>query len=189
VYQLIKSNRNSRRIINTRSSLNKGYTQTSKLVLGSIFAAFAAIFQSAGIFVGFGYVISFLATLPIVLSTMISLRIGLMSYFTTILLLIMIQPSELIIFSFTTGLLGVCLGMAFKWWKSWIVISLFSGIGLTLGMIVVLYFIQFPILGPTVSNVFDFKVTFFIYLFSLAYSLIWMVLYKKISGLILKGNK
>jgi hypothetical protein len=186
VIQLKERGGNSHSIINTQANLNNGYTNTTKLVLGSIFAAFAAIFQSAGIFIGFGYVFSILATLPIVLSTMISIRIGLMSYFTTILLLIMIQPSELIIFSFTTGLLGVCLGMALKWWRSWIVITLFGGIGLTAGIFMVLYVIQFPILGPDVSNTFEFNISLLIFLFSLFYSLIWMLFSRKISGIIFK---
>lgn len=187
VFQLKKCGRNCQACINTKANVYKRYTNTTKLVLGSIFAAFAALFQSAGIFVGFGYVFSILSTLPIVLSTMISFRIGFMSYLTATLLLIIIQPSEVIIFSFTTGLLGLCLGLAFKWWRSWIVISLFSGIGLTAGIIVVLYVIQFPILGPNVSNVFEFNAFFFIFLFSLFYSSIWMILSKKIAGLIFKG--
>lgn len=62
---------------------------------------------------GIGYLISFLATLPIFLVTSLSIRQGILSYILTILLLFIIQPSELIIFPFTTGLLGIAIGVAF----------------------------------------------------------------------------
>ena len=165
----------------SKSDRLNNYSNTTKLVLGSILAAFATIFQSAGVIVGFGYALSILATLPIVLSAMLSLRIGFMSYFLTIILLGMIQPSELLVFSLTTGLLGIGLGMAFKWWKSWIAITIFGGIGLSAGIMILLYVLQFPILGPSVSHVFNIKISLFILLFSVFYSLIWVGLCQKVS--------
>lgn len=156
------------------------YTNTKKLVLGSVLAAIAALFQSGGVVVGIGYACSILATLPIVLSAMISLRIGIMSYMITILLLTILQPSELLVFSFTTGLLGISLGAAFKWWNHWIMVSLVGGIGLTLGILTLLYVLQFPILGPSVSRTFDFKMAALILVFSLFYSSIWTGLSKKV---------
>lgn len=62
---------------------------------------------------GIGFLISFLATLPIFLATCFSIRQGILSYTLTIFLLFIIQPSELIIFPFTTGLLGIAMGVAF----------------------------------------------------------------------------
>ncbi|EKN70664.1 hypothetical protein BABA_04454 [Neobacillus bataviensis LMG 21833] len=162
------------------------YTNTRKLVLGSVLAAIAALFQSAGVFVGIGYAFSILATLPIVLSAMISLRIGIMSYIITILLLTILQPSELFVFPFTTGLLGITLGAAFKWWNNWMMVSLAGGIGLTLGIMILLYGLQFPVLGPSVSHTFDFKIGALILLFSLFYSSIWTGLSKKVYKLLFR---
>lgn len=173
--------------INSRAKRFSPYSNTTKLVIGSVLAAFAAIFQSAGIFVGFGYALSILATLPIVQSAMLSLRIGFMSYFLTILLLAILQPSELLVFPLTTGLLGVALGMAFKWWRNWIIITVFGGAALSIGIMILLYLLRFPILGPSVSHSFDIKIALLILLFSLFYSLIWMGLSQRISRLLFRA--
>jgi hypothetical protein len=158
-------------------------SNTKKLVLGAIFAGAAALFQSAGILVGIGYAFSILTTLPIVLSMLLSFRIGFMSYIITILLLLIIQPSELWVFPFTTGLLGVSLGAALRCWKNWLVITLFSGVGLATGILFLLYILRFPVLGPTVSNVFDLKISLMILLFSLFYSWVWMVVSRRMAGI------
>ncbi len=165
-------------------SMTKKYSNTTKLVRGSIFAAIAAILQSAGVLVGFGYALSIFATLPILLSTRMSLRIGVMSYFLTILLLSFLQPSELLIFPFTTGLLGVSLGTAFQWWRNWMLITLFGGLALTMGILFLLYVLQFPILGPTVPPTFNIWTAFIILIFSLLYSWIWIGLSQKVSRLL-----
>ncbi|MFJ5714745.1 hypothetical protein [Neobacillus sp. NPDC093127] len=169
---------------NTQSNLNIQYSRTTKIVLGAVFSAIAVIFQSAGIFAGIGYALSILATLPIVLSCFISLRIGFMSYFITILLLMIVQPSELIVFPFTTGLLGISLGTAFKLWKNWLSITLFGGIALTAGIMAILYIFRFPVLGPSISQTFNIKVAIIILLFSLFYSWIWMGLSRKAAGVL-----
>ncbi|MDR6997596.1 hypothetical protein [Neobacillus niacini] len=167
-----------------------GYSRTKKLVVGSILAAFATIFQSAGIFVGIGYAFSILATMPIVLSAMISIHLGIMSYFLTILLLLIIQPSEIFVFPFTTGLLGLSLGIAFRWWKSRIAITFFGGIILAAGILFLLYIVKFPVLGPSVSHTFHVRVVFVILMFSLFYSMVWMGLSRKVFELLFKiSNK
>ena len=87
------------------------YSNTLKLVLGSVLGAMAALLQAAGLFAGIGYLFSMLATGPTVLATILSIRIGLITYILTTLLLVIIQPTEVLVFLFTTGLLGVGLGI------------------------------------------------------------------------------
>src|SRR5699024_7507846 len=90
------------------------YSNDRNHSLKSIFAGFAATLQYAGGFLlGLGYFLSALATAPILLSSMLSIPYGLMSYFLTMMLLLILQPTELIIFPFTTGLLGLGIGIAF----------------------------------------------------------------------------
>ncbi|MFE8703880.1 hypothetical protein ACFYKX_25235 [Cytobacillus sp. FJAT-54145] len=153
---------------------SKDYSKTTKLVLGSLLGALAAIFQSAGIFVGVGYIFSILTTGPIVIATIISIRIGLMTYVLTILLLAIIQPSELIVFPFTTGLLGISLGIGFRLLKTRMLVTLFAGTFLTLGILLVLFGLQFPILGPSISSNVSLTVLIGTLLFSILYSWIWM---------------
>ncbi|WP_456275971.1 hypothetical protein [Bacillus sp. AK128] len=150
------------------------YSFTNKLVLGAILASLAALFQSAGIIVGIGYALSILTTWPIAIATVISVKIGIMSYFSTILLLVLIQPSELLIFPFTTGLLGLSLGVGIKIVKNSLLSTLFASLSLTFGILTLLYAVQFPILGPTISTTFDFKVVVLTFLFSILYSWLWL---------------
>lgn len=153
--------------------VNREISKTGRLVLGAIFSGIAAILQSAGMFAGIGYVFSIFATLPIVLSMFISLRIGFMSYFLTIFLLLIIQPSELLVFPFTTGLLAVSLGIAFRLWKKWIPIIFFSGCILAISILFLLYVVGFPILGPSISDKINSKVSLLVFFFSFLYSWMW----------------
>src|SRR5690606_21054319 len=94
------------------------YKRTRKLILASIFACLAAIFQSAGGYLpGIGYLISPLATAPILLCSLLSIPYGFMSYLLTIMLLVILQPTELIIFPFTTGILGLGIGASFHFFR------------------------------------------------------------------------
>jgi hypothetical protein len=157
----------------TNSEYLSDYTQTTRIVLGSLLASMAAVFQSAGVFSGIGYAISILTTFPIVLATMISVKMGVLSYVVTILLLMILQPSELLIFPFTTGLLGLCLGLAIRFVKNWAFVILLGALGLTSGILFLLYIIQFPVLGPAVSSSFNLKVVLGTLAFSTLYSAIW----------------
>ncbi|MDF2084628.1 MULTISPECIES: hypothetical protein [Bacillus] len=142
----------------------------TKLVITALLSTFATMFQSAGGFMpGIGYLISFLATLPIFLATCFSIRQGILSYTLTIFLLFIIQPSELIIFPFTTGLLGIAIGVAFLQLKRRIVVVSFSSICLLTGIMVILYVFRFPVLGPTVDTTMDSKVIAIICILSFLY--------------------
>ncbi|RFB14811.1 hypothetical protein DZB84_15365 [Bacillus sp. HNG] len=153
------------------------YTKTTRIVVGAILGSLAVIFQSAGIFTGIGYVLSMMSTGPLVLASLMSIRIGVMTYFVTIFLLALLQPSELLVFIFTTGLLGLSLGIGLKYVKKSLFIILFAGLCLTLGISFLLYVVKFPILGPSVTSHFNSIVILGTFSFSLLYSWIW----KKVS--------
>jgi len=153
----------------------KKYRKTKKLIVGSIFASMAAILQSAGGFLpGVGLFFSPLATAPILLCTMFSLSSGIISYFLTILLLMILQPTELMIFPFTTGLLAIGIGVSFSFLKKRVSIIVMGGCLLALGIMSLLYIFHFPVLGPAVSDSFSFLTTAIIFLFSFIYSWLWV---------------
>jgi hypothetical protein len=146
----------------------------TKLVITALLSAFATMFQSAGgLMPGIGFLISPLATIPIFLATYLSIRQGILSYTLTLFLLFIIQPSELIIFPFTTGLLGIAMGVAFLQLKRRIVVVSFVSICLLTGIMVILYVFRFPVLGPTVDTTMDLKVIVIIFIFSFLYSWIF----------------
>jgi hypothetical protein len=116
--------------------------------------------------------ISPFSTLPIIISVLISPSDGILSYFLTIFLLLLIQPSELIVFPFRTGAMAIGIGLGLilfnKLWKG----KTFSSLFLSIGICLLLYLFQFPVLGPFLM---EFRIVnvLMIYLFSLLYCWIW----------------
>jgi hypothetical protein len=165
------------------------HTKAKRLVLGSFLACMAAVLQTAGgSLLGIGYFISPFATLPILIGAMFSLQMGVMSYFLTILLLFILFPSELVVFPFTTGLLGIGIGAAFSFFNKRLSIISIGTILLNLGMMSLLYVFRFPVLGPAVSDSFSFLTAGSIFIFSFLYSLLWVEMalffFKKLKTLI-----
>ncbi|WP_241481478.1 hypothetical protein [Mesobacillus campisalis] len=164
----------------------RSFNKTTKLVLGANLVGIAAVLQAAGGFLpGIGYVISPLATAPILLCSLFSIPFGFMSYLLTILLLLIIQPAELMIFPFTTGLLGLGIGASFSFFRKRLTVIAGGAIPLTLGIISLLYFFRFPILGPAFSGSFSILTAGGIFVFAFLYSWLWvemaLLLLKRIS--------
>lgn len=149
------------------------YSKTMRLVVGALLGSIAVILQSAGTFAGIGYILSMMSTGPLVLASLLSLRIGVLTYFVTTFLLAMFQPSEVLVFLFTTGLLGLSLGIGLKYIKRNIFIIPFGALSLTLGISILLYVFKFPILGPSATTHFSSIVILGIFSFSIFYSWIW----------------
>jgi hypothetical protein len=149
----------------------KKLSKTRQLVLGALFTSLAALFQSA-----IGIFISPLSTAPILFCFILSLPLGVITYILTNLILLIIQPSELIIFPFTTGILGMGIGVAFYFFKQRLYIIISGAILLTIGIITLLYVFKFPVLGPMISKDFSLSTTSFLFLFAFLYSWIWVEL-------------
>jgi hypothetical protein len=155
----------------------KTFSYSKKLVLTALFSALGAILQSTGNFLpGIGYLISPFASLPILICTIISIPFGLKSYVLTFLLLILIQPGESFVFPFTTGIVGLGIGIALLILKRRIGIIVFTSILLMGGICFLLYIVHFPVLGPIANTSLSLKVIGFIYIFSFIYSWVWVEL-------------
>ncbi|WP_404443263.1 hypothetical protein LG307_14405 [Sutcliffiella horikoshii] len=151
------------------------HKKTMKLILTSILACIAAMLQSSGGFLpGIGYVLSALASAPILLCSMFSFSIGIMCYFSAMMLLFILQPTELIIFPLTTGLLGLGIGGAFNFFRKRLSIIATGAILLLAGIMSLLYIFRYPVLGPVVSSTFSFLTTGSILLFAFLYSWLWV---------------
>lgn len=188
---------NGKKFINSDAAIVSKYvkfpvTPTRKIVYGALLASFATILQSAGMLGGIGFAVSALSTLPILIATIVSLQLGILTYTVALILIGILQPSELFAFPFTTGLLGLGMGFAFRYVKKGILVAVFSGVSLTLGILFVLLIIQFPILGPAGTSGVDLNLIMGILLFSILYSWIWMkgflLLVKRVDRVIGKGT-
>jgi hypothetical protein len=147
-----------------------------KLVASALMGLTAAILQSSGgVIPGIGMLISPFSTVPIIICMLILPSYGVLSYFLTIFLLLLIQPSELIIFPFTTGAMAIGIGIGLilfnKVWK----VMTFSSLFLCTGICLLLYVFQFPVLGPFLI---EFRVwnIIVIFSFSLVYCWLWIEL-------------
>lgn len=141
----------------------------------ALLAALATVLQSAGGFLpGIGYFFSPIASLPIFLAALISLRSGLLAYVLTIFLLLLIQPSELVIFPFTTGLLGLGLGWTFLAFHRRLAILIVNSSLLLIGICIPLYGLDFPVFGPAVSSSINIPILLALFGFSLLYSWFWV---------------
>mgnify|MGYP005610088719 FL=1 len=173
-------------ITNYAKSISTTYHQkaslSKRITIASLLGALAAILQSAGGFIPIvGLLISPFATLPIIFSTILSIRYGFLSYLLTIFLLLLIQPSELIIFPFTTGLLGLAIGYAFHFCKRRINLIITGSLSLLSGILIVLFLFRFPLLGPSLSTI-NLPLLILLIIFCFLYSWLWV----KISGFLLK---
>ncbi|MCR2821217.1 hypothetical protein [Lederbergia panacisoli] len=168
----------SKIISNDAKSIHTAASQhpfTWRLVLVSLLSCLATVFQAAGGFVPIiGLFISPLATAPIIICSILSIRLGILSYLSTILLLFILQPSELIVFPFTTGLLGLGIGIALLHFNNRLSILISGCAVLFTGILSVLYIFKFPLLGPMASTSFNLYMAGGILLFSLSYTWIWL---------------
>ncbi|MCM3694696.1 hypothetical protein [Neobacillus niacini] len=148
---------------------------TYKLVASALMSLIAAILQSAGgIIPGVGMLMSPFSSAPIIISVLISPSYGILSYILTIFLLLLIQPSELIVFPFTTGAMAIGIGLGLILFnKVWKVIT-FSSLFLCIGICLLLYLLQFPVLGPFLIEFSAWNILI-IYFFSLVYCSVWIV--------------
>ncbi|PYI56298.1 hypothetical protein [Paenibacillus flagellatus] len=149
--------------------------QTKRLVTVALLGALSALLQSAGgLLPGPGFLISPLATAPVVLASAVSIRSGLGSFLTALVLLVIVQPSELIVFPFTTGLLGIALGYGIHRFGNRAKVVTFAACALAIGIVLLVYGLRFPILGPSVATDFRISAVVAIVLFSWVYSAIWL---------------
>ncbi|MFJ8256717.1 hypothetical protein ACIQ4Z_05470 [Peribacillus asahii] len=162
---------------NISDTFHRTASRSKKITTAALLCTLSAILQSAGGLIPVvGLFISPFATAPVILSTILSARYGFLGYLLTIFLLFLIQPSEVIIFAFTTGFLGIGISFAFHLWKKRLSITIASAIFLLSGILLLLFVFQFPVLGPSIQP--SISLLFFLplALFSLLYSWIWIEL-------------
>lgn len=158
-------------------SFNETASMTKKLTTIALFTALSVILQSAGGFIPVaGLFISPFATAPIMISSTLSKKYGILGYLLTIFLLILIQPSEVLIFTFTTGLLGMGIGLAYHVWKRRLSLIISGTIALLSGILIVLLVFQFPLLGPSIQPAITLPLFLSLACFSFFYSWIWIEL-------------
>ncbi len=162
----------------------KGFSKAKIVCFGGINASLAIIFQTAPIWLPMlGMAISPLSTLPVGVITFISPIAGVVTFLCASLLILAINVQEALIFFFSTGLLGLVLGLFLR--KHIVARTLIPGLALFCGLNSLFYIFNINIFGPVTQYISGFIQIFFI-LFSILYSVFWSGL---ISLLITKLSK
>lgn len=150
------------------------WPETKKMLTAAFLGVLTALLQSAGSLVPFvGLFISPFTTLPVIISIIISIRYGMLTYLLGILLLLMLEPTELFIYPFTTGILGIGLGICLRYMTNRLFIATINGCLLCIGICLPLYVLGLPVLGPLFRQ-FDIQAIAVIWLFSFVYSFLWI---------------
>lgn len=147
--------------------------------LGGVLTALSILLQAAPVFLpGVGLIISPFSTLSIAVAAVFNIGLGISVFITSSLFLIFVSPQEAMILLFTTGTLGVVLG-SLLYRKTARITILMSALGLSIGMIILTYMITIPGF-ESLSGVLRFPYILFSYiLFSLLYSFIWYLFFRK----------
>ncbi len=157
------------------------------ICVGGILTTITVLFQSAPVFLpAIGLALSPLSTLSIAIAAVSKISLGLTVFFSSALILVIVSVQETMILLFTTGLLGMVIGILL-YRKGLIISILFSSIALSLGMIFLTYIVgisAFADLASTLSTPLTF-LTFF--LFSLAYASIWNICLRKFMNYLIKA--
>lgn len=149
------------------------------ITIGGFLTAMTIIFQSAPVFFpAIGLLFSPFSTLPIAIAAIFNISLGIAVYLSSAFILFFISMEETIILLFTTGILGIGIG-TFLFRKGMPISILFSAIGLSIGMLLLTYFIGMAAFKELTYSL-PFPLVFFIYvLFSLFYACIWNLFIKK----------
>ncbi|RUL54062.1 hypothetical protein [Lysinibacillus antri] len=156
--------------------------------IGGILTTITVIFQAAPIFLpAIGLLFSPLSTLPIAIAAFYNISLGLTVFFSSAFILVLVNVQEAIILLFTTGLLGIVLGI-FLYRKGLFISILYSSIALSLGMISLTYIIGISAFGDFISFE-SIPLTLFLYtLFSLIYVSTWNICLRKFINYLIRLN-
>ena len=156
------------------------------ICIGGLLTTITVLFQSAPIFLpAIGLALSPFSTLPIAISAVFNVSLGFSVLFLSSLIIVAFNIQEAAILLFTTGALGIAIGTLL--YRKGIFISiLISSIVLSLGMICLTYIIHVSGFIELTSS-FSISLTFLtFFIFSLVYSSIWNICFKKFMDYMIK---
>jgi hypothetical protein len=156
------------------------------ICIGGILTTVAVLFQSAPVFLpAIGLALSPLSTLPIAIAAVSNISLGFTAFFSSALILSIVSVQETIILLFTTGLLGMVMG-SLLYRKGIIISILFSSITLSLGIIFLTYIVGIPAFADLASSISTPLTLLIFFLFSLVYTSIWNICFRKFMDYLIK---
>ncbi len=167
---------------------NKNKLTVKLISIGGIFVGLAVIFQAAAVLLPvIGMALSPLSTLPIALASIINIYLGLLVYIASALLLAFISIEECLILIFSTGILGLVMGVLL-YRKGMLVSTLCSGVALSVGISILTYVIGVFQMGSLESSVAVGIMILGFILFSLVYGCVWNVMVGRFVGCLVRSK-
>lgn len=120
-------------------------------------------------------IITIFSAIPIYILSRLNPKAGLIGYIIAAILIFLFNAHEGLFFLFTNGVVGVSLGAFNHRLKSKMLISLFSGVFLTLSLLLVNFIIGIPVLGVNLPGKLLVQVCILLF-FSLIYCFIYLFL-------------
>lgn len=153
---------------------------------GGILTAITVLFQSAPVFLPtIGMALSPLSTLPIAIAAVSNISLGFAVFFSSALILIIVSMQETIILLFTTGLLGIVIGILL--YRKGIIISiLFSSLALSFGMMFLTYIAGISGFVDLTSSLSTPLTLLIFFSFSIVYASIWNFYFRKFMNYLIK---
>ena len=146
---------------------------TRTIVIGSLFAALAALFQLIPVF--FSEVLVFLAifsAVPIYIVSRVNPKAGILSYFVASMIVVILSLHEGLFFLCTNGAIGLSLGISSYYIRRKGAIWILSSIILTITLSIMNYGIGIPVFGSQIPGKIIIQIGI-IFLFSTIYNIFY----------------
>ncbi|MFL0245452.1 hypothetical protein [Candidatus Clostridium stratigraminis] len=148
-------------------------SNTKTVVVGALFAVLAALFQVIPVFLSELFVIlTILSAVPIYIVSRLNPQVGLLSYFTASLLIMLISTHEGIFFLCTNGIIGISLGACSYYTKKKTIIWLISSVVLTITLSFMNYIIGISIFGINIPGGIIIQLAI-LFIFSVVYNIFY----------------
>lgn len=145
------------------------------LALGGIFSGFSVIFQCIpALFSEIFAPLAMLSSIPIYIMSRISPKAGLTTYLTSAALILTISFHEGIFFLFTTGLIGLLLGITHKTAQRKDIAVILTSIALTISLCFITFGIGIPVFGFSLDIGFKAQIAV-LFGFSLIYNTVFII--------------
>lgn len=150
------------------------------ITIGGILSTIAVILQSAPVYLpAIGLALSPFSTLPIAIAAHYQISLGVTALISSALLLAFVSVQESVILLFTTGLFGIVMGvLLFR--KGILASTLFSGILLSAGMIMLTFVVGIPAFGGFTDSLPATIICLIFFTFSMLYAVLWNICVRKI---------
>lgn len=160
---------------------------TKNIIIGSLFAAIAALFQL--IPVVFSEVLVFLtifSAVPIYIVSRINPKTGFLSYLVASMIVMILSVHEGVFFLCTNGIVGISLGIFSYYTRSKATIWILSSIALTITLSIMNYGIGIPVFGMKIPGGIIIQILI-IFLVSVTYNIFYYYFSSSIYNLLKKN--